>query len=165
MLVSANRTAVRLVAAQPVGGAELPDPGLDLVLQHLEPGELIHPAGQLLEESDDQRADRGVTLRGGDPGILRCPNGNGVSPGMGGLWQLLSGLAPCVLFVLRYPKLKITPLVPCPQLPLDGIASGIFPYLGGSVGVDQLRSIAVAYESVIVPGRQEPSWLRKYPAS
>jgi hypothetical protein len=50
--------------------------------------------------------------------------------------------------------LKITPLVPCPQLPLDGIASGIFPYLGGSIGADQLRSVVTAYESVIVPGRQ-----------
>jgi hypothetical protein len=67
------------------------------------------------------------------------------------------------LFVLRYPKLKITPLVPCPQLPLDGIASGIFPYLGGSVRVDQLRSIAVAYESVIVPGRQGAKLAAKIP--
>jgi hypothetical protein len=49
--------------------------------------------------------------------------------------------------------LKITPLVPCPQLPLDGIASGIFPYLGGSVSADQLRSVVMAYESVIVSGR------------
>jgi hypothetical protein len=50
--------------------------------------------------------------------------------------------------------LKITPLVPCPQLPLDGITSGIFPYLGGSVSADQLRSVVMAYESVVVPGRQ-----------
>ena len=56
-------------------------------------------------------------------------------------------------FVPRYPKLKITPLVPCPQLPLDGIASGIFPYLGGSVRADQLRAVVMAYESAIVPGR------------
>ena len=95
--------------------------------------------------------------------ILRCPNGNGVSSGIGGLWQLLSVLAPCVLFVLRYPKLKITPLVPCPQLPLDGVASGIFPYLGGSVRVDQLRSVAMAYESVIVPGRQGAKLAAKLP--
>jgi hypothetical protein len=60
---------VRLVTAQPVGGAELVDPGLDLALQCLEPGELIHPARQLLKVGDDQRAHRGVTLRGGDPGI------------------------------------------------------------------------------------------------
>ena len=40
---------MRLVAAQPADGAELADPGLDLALQCLEPGELIHPAGQLLE--------------------------------------------------------------------------------------------------------------------
>jgi hypothetical protein len=68
---------MHLVAAQPPGGAELADPGLDLALQRLE------PAGQLPEESDDQFAHRGVTLRGGNPGILRCPNGNGVSSGMG----------------------------------------------------------------------------------
>jgi hypothetical protein len=70
MLVSANRTVMRLITAQPVGGAELADPGLDLALQCLEPGELVHPAGQLLEVSHDQRADRGVTLRGGDPGVV-----------------------------------------------------------------------------------------------
>ena len=67
------------------------------------------------------------------------------------------------MFVLRYPKLKIVPLVPCPQLPLDGIASGIFPYLGGSVRVDQLRSVAMAYESVIVPGRQGAKLAAKIP--
>ena len=49
--------------------------------------------------------------------------------------------------------MKITPLVPCPQLPLDGIAAGIYPYLGGSVRADQLRSVVMQYESVIVPGR------------
>jgi len=48
-LVSANRTVVRLVTAQPAGGAELVNPGLNLVLQCLEPGELIHPARQLLK--------------------------------------------------------------------------------------------------------------------
>jgi hypothetical protein len=67
--VSTNRTVVRLVAAQPVGGAELADPGLDLALQCLEPGELVHPARQLLKVGDDQCAHRGVTLRGGHPGI------------------------------------------------------------------------------------------------
>jgi hypothetical protein len=50
--------------------------------------------------------------------------------------------------------LKITPLVPCPQLPLDGITAGIFPYLGGSISVDQLRSVAMAYEIAIVPGKR-----------
>ena len=73
---------------------------------------------------------------------------------MGCLWQLLSESAISVVFVPRYPKLKLTPLVPCPQLPLDGITAGIFPYLGGSVRADQLRSVVAAYESVIVPGRQ-----------
>src|SRR6478672_3638585 len=77
MLVSANRTVMRLVSAQPVGRAELPDPGLDLVLQHFEAGELVHPAGQLLEERDDQRAHRGVTLRGGDPSVAVDVIGNG----------------------------------------------------------------------------------------
>jgi hypothetical protein len=37
MLVSTNRTIVHLVAAQPAGGAELADLGLDLVLQRLKP--------------------------------------------------------------------------------------------------------------------------------
>jgi hypothetical protein len=68
-----------------------------------------------------------------------------------------------MLFVLRYPKLKITPLVPCPQLPLDGIASGIFPYLGGSVSVDLLRSVVMVYEGAIVPGRQGAKLAAKTP--
>jgi hypothetical protein len=71
-----NRTIVYLVAAQPVGGAELADPGLDLVLQSLESGELVYPAGQLLKVRDDQRADRGVTLRGSDPGVAVDVIGN-----------------------------------------------------------------------------------------
>jgi hypothetical protein len=50
--------------------------------------------------------------------------------------------------------LKLTPLVPCPQLPLDGIAAGIFPYLGGSISADQLRSVAMEYESAVVPGKR-----------
>jgi hypothetical protein len=37
MLVSANRTIAHLVAAHPIAGAELADPGLDLVLQRLKP--------------------------------------------------------------------------------------------------------------------------------
>jgi hypothetical protein len=60
---------MRLVTTQSVGGAELVNPGLDLALQCLKPGELIHPTGQLLKVSDDQCAHRGVTLRGDDPGI------------------------------------------------------------------------------------------------
>src|SRR5271166_3784435 len=76
MLVSTNRTIVHLVAAQPTAGAELADPGLDLALQRLKPGELIHPSGQLLEEGNDQRAHRGVTLRGGHPGIAVDVIGN-----------------------------------------------------------------------------------------
>ncbi len=95
--------------------------------------------------------------------ILRCPNGNGVSSGMGYLQQLISRSALCFLFVPRYPKLKITPLVLAPQLPLDGITSGIFPYLGGSVSVDQLRSVVMAYEAAIVPGRQGAKLAAKTP--
>ena len=71
-----NRTIVHLVAAQPTTGAELADPGLDLPLQRLKPGELVHPSGQLLKEGDDQRAHRGITLRGGDPGIAVDVIGN-----------------------------------------------------------------------------------------
>jgi len=71
-----NRTIVHLVTAQPTAGAELADPGLHLTLQRLKPGELIHPPGQLLKVGDDQRADRGVTLRGGDPGIAVNVIGN-----------------------------------------------------------------------------------------
>jgi hypothetical protein len=72
-------------------------------------------------------------------------------------------ISACFLFVPRYPKLKIFPLVLAPQLPLDGIASGIFPYLGGSVSVDQLRSVVMAYEGVIVPGRQGAKLAAKAP--
>jgi hypothetical protein len=59
--------------------------------------------------------------------------------------------------------LKIYPLVLCPQLPLDGITSGIFPYLGGSVRADLLRSVVMAYESVIVPGRKGAELAAKIP--
>jgi len=66
-------------------------------------------------------------------------------------------------FVPRYPKLKIFPLVLCPQLPLDGIAAGIFPYLGGSVSADQLRSVVVVYESAVVSGRKGAELAAKVP--
>jgi hypothetical protein len=49
---------VHLIAAQPTAGTELADPGLDLALQRLKPGELVHPSGQLLKVGDDQRAHR-----------------------------------------------------------------------------------------------------------
>ena len=61
--------------------------------------------------------------------------------------------------------MKITSLVLAPQLPLDGITSGIFPYLDGSVSVDQLRSVVTVYESAIVPGRQGASLAAKTPGS
>src|SRR5690348_10354754 len=82
------------------------------------------------------------------------PERHGAPPGMRYLQQLRSESAISITFVPRYPKLKITPLVPCPQLPLDGIAAGIFPYLGGSISVDQLRSVAMEYESAVVPGKR-----------
>ena len=59
--------------------------------------------------------------------------------------------------------MTITPLVPCPQLPLDGIASGIFPYLGGSVGAHLLRSVVMVYEGAIVPGKQGAKLAAKTP--
>ena len=59
--------------------------------------------------------------------------------------------------------MKIIPLVLAPQLPLDGIASGIFPYLGGSVSVDLLRSVVTVYESAVVPGRQGAKLAAKAP--
>jgi hypothetical protein len=91
------------------------------------------------------------------------PERHGASSGMGYLRQLISGLTLCLSFVPRYPKLKITPLVLCPQLPLDGITSGIFPYLSGSVRADQLRSVVTEYESVIVPGRPGAKLAAKIP--
>jgi hypothetical protein len=63
-----NRTIVHLITAQPVGGAELADLGLDLTLQPLKPAELLHLSGQASKVGDDQCAYRGVTLRGSDPG-------------------------------------------------------------------------------------------------
>lgn len=59
--------------------------------------------------------------------------------------------------------MKLTPLVPCPQLPLDGIAAGIFPYLGGSISADQLRSVAMEYESVVVSGKRGAKLAAKIP--
>jgi hypothetical protein len=44
-LVLLRRVAGYRVAVQPVSGTERADPGLDLALQRLEPGELVHPAG------------------------------------------------------------------------------------------------------------------------
>jgi hypothetical protein len=67
------------------------------------------------------------------------------------------------LFALRYPKLKIFPLVLSPQLPLDGMTAGIFPYLGGSVSADQLRSVMTVYEHAVVSGRQGAKLAAKTP--
>jgi hypothetical protein len=68
---------VYLVTAQSVGGAELADFRLDLVLKRLKPCELVHSPGQALQVLNDQRAHRGVTLRGGDPGVAVDLVGNG----------------------------------------------------------------------------------------
>jgi hypothetical protein len=75
--VSANCAVVDLVAAEPVRPAELADLGPHLALQRLQPGELVHPAGQLLQVADDKRTYRGVALRGGDPGIAVHVIGDG----------------------------------------------------------------------------------------
>jgi hypothetical protein len=64
-----NCTVVDLVAAKPVGRTELADLGLHLLLQRLQPRELVHPPGQSFEIRDDQRAQRGIALRCGDPGV------------------------------------------------------------------------------------------------
>jgi hypothetical protein len=76
-LVSTNCTVVHLVAAQSVGGAELADFRLDLVLECLKPGELVHSPGQALQVLNDQCAQRGVTLSGGHPGVAVNLVGNG----------------------------------------------------------------------------------------
>ena len=60
---------MNLVAAKPVGRAELAYPRLHLMLQRLQPRELFLPPGQPFQIRNDQRAHRGVTLRSGDPGI------------------------------------------------------------------------------------------------
>ena len=60
---------MHLVTVEPVGRAELPDLCLDLLLQCLQPGELVHPPRQSLQALNDQRTWRGVTLRGGDSGV------------------------------------------------------------------------------------------------
>ncbi len=69
MLVSTNCTVVDFVTVKPVARTELGDLGLHLVLQRLEPCEFVHPTGQAFEVVDDQRTQRGVALRGGDPGV------------------------------------------------------------------------------------------------
>jgi hypothetical protein len=77
--VSTNRTVVYLVAAQPVGSAELADFRLDLMLEGLKRCELVHSPGQALQVLDDQRAQRGVTLCGSDPGVTVDLVGNRMS--------------------------------------------------------------------------------------
>ena len=72
-----NRTVVDLVAAKPVGRAELPDLGLHLLLQRLQPRDLLHPPGQPFEIRDDQCAQAGIALRCGDPGVVVHVVGHG----------------------------------------------------------------------------------------
>ena len=62
-------TVVDLVATESVACSELADLVLHLVLQRLQPGELLHPPGQPLKVRDDQCAHRRITPRGGDPSI------------------------------------------------------------------------------------------------
>ena len=75
--MSMNRTVVDIVPAKPVGRAELADLGLHLVLQRLQPRELVHPPGQPFEVRDDQCAQRGIALRCGDPGVAVHVVGHG----------------------------------------------------------------------------------------
>ena len=72
-----NRTVVCLVATQPIGATELADLRLHLMLEGLKPGELVHSPGQSLQVLDDQRAYRGVALRGRDPRVAVDIIGNG----------------------------------------------------------------------------------------
>jgi hypothetical protein len=67
---------VYLVAAQPVRGAELGDFRLNLTLERLKPCELVHSPGKALQVLNDQRAQRGVTLRSGDSGVAVNVIGN-----------------------------------------------------------------------------------------
>jgi hypothetical protein len=61
--------------------------------------------------------------------------------------------------------LKIDPTLVTPRLhPLSaGISPGIFPYLGGSVSADQLRSVVTACGSAIVSGKQGVKLAAKTP--
>ena len=78
---------MHLVAAQPVSGTELADPGLDLVLQGLEPGELVYPSGQLLEVRDDQRGGVGtVAISFGGSLLATAGAGNAIY-----LWNTTTG--------------------------------------------------------------------------
>src|SRR5450755_1170035 len=72
-----NRTIMNLVAAKPVGRAELAYLGLHLLLQRLQPRDIFLPPGQPLEIRDDQRAHRGIALRCGDPGVAVNVVGHG----------------------------------------------------------------------------------------
>ena len=74
--MSTNRTIVHLVAADTVGGTEVADLSLHFLLQRLQSCELVHSPGQAFEVGDDQCAQRGVALRGGDPGIAVHVVGN-----------------------------------------------------------------------------------------
>jgi len=60
------------------------------------------------------------------------------------------------LEVSRCPKLKIDPTSVRPDLslPRSGLSGGIYPYIGGSVGAEQLRSIVRICGGAVVPGKQ-----------
>jgi hypothetical protein len=65
----------------------------------------------------------------------------------------------------RCPKLKIDPppARPYPDLPGGGLSPGIFPYFGGSVGADHLRSITAACGGAVVSGKQGAKLAAKTP--
>lgn len=59
-------------------------------------------------------------------------------------------------------KIHPTPASPYPDL-VGGLSPGIFPYLGGSVGADQLRSAVTACEGAVVSGKRGAKLAAKIP--
>jgi len=69
------------------------------------------------------------------------------------------------LFLVRpeVSEVEDHPPCACPAAAARRHHIGIFPYLGGSVSVDLLRSVVMAYEGAIVPGRQGAKLAAKAP--
>ena len=65
----------------------------------------------------------------------------------------------------RCPKLKIDPayVAPSPRLPCATFSPGIFPYLGGSITTDQLRTIVMTCGGAMVSGKQGVKLASKTP--
>ena len=66
--MSANRTAVQLVAAQPVAGAEPVDFAQDFALLRLEASELRLSPGERAKVGGDEGAERAAAFRCANPG-------------------------------------------------------------------------------------------------